>query len=337
MNVTVKQDSALAMYTILKTIMDRPATEAVQGLQALFTEPERLKAVLRGAITEEIQTRLRTEGGASVLTIAEKFDCSESLVRHIWRDIRDEAPVTEKNANFCLAIPQETRAQDLVEDILLNGGFSMNMREKVLVDNTSAGFTPIPYMILRGNDIPLYLKAGTVQRAFLGKDKIEENASASRLKGTKPVQLDIPQKFCPNTFRMCLAIPASERAKAQAQGISYFNGKVISTSYPATLKDFLKEKKITAKVIRLAGKIEGTIKALESFKIQAIMDIVETGDSLNKAGLVPFGNPQARFGDPLYEGDMSFIGLKGAQRPEAEQQIWQRFTARLESSRRLAA
>ena len=117
---------------------------------------------------------------------------------------------------------------------------------------------------------------------------------------------------------MCLAVPREDAPKATAQGIGYFENKVIATSYAATLQEFLAQEGVKPRnIISLKGGVEQAMGALGA---NAIMDIVETGGSLKANGLVPFGNP-------VYEGDMRLVSLREARRPAA----LSRFVERLQS------
>ena len=79
--------------------------------------------------------------------------------------------------------------------------------------------------------------------------------------------------------RLSIAIPENSKIKS----LSDLNGKVIATSYPAILSNFLQERQIKAKIIRMHGSVELAPKIAVA---DAICDLVSTGTTLKENGLV---------------------------------------------------
>jgi ATP phosphoribosyltransferase len=73
--------------------------------------------------------------------------------------------------------------------------------------------------------------------------------------------------------RLSLAIPKDD----VYEGVDYFNGKKIATSYPEILKDFFKEKNISAEIHVITGSVE---IAPGIGLADAIFDIVSSGSTL---------------------------------------------------------
>jgi ATP phosphoribosyltransferase len=79
--------------------------------------------------------------------------------------------------------------------------------------------------------------------------------------------------------RISLAIPKSDKY----DGLSYFNGKRIATSYPNVLKKFFEEKGVEAQIHTITGSVE---IAPAAGLADAIFDIVSSGGTLISNGLV---------------------------------------------------
>ena len=68
-------------------------------------------------------------------------------------------------------------------------------------------------------------------------------------------------------------------------------GKRVATSYSNLVRNYLKEQRIDAEVVRLDGAIESSIRLGVA---DAIADVVETGNTMRAAGLETFGDPIMR-------------------------------------------
>jgi ATP phosphoribosyltransferase len=289
--------------------------DAGRFIEGLLTKPE-IPVVNNRAVARQVLSRmLKEDGCASIPRAAEEVGCSEETTRIVWRAIRDQYPAVMPPADkFSIAIPKERRALSLVEDILLESGFRMDMSTKTLVDIKN-GMSPMAFRIGRGRDIPVLMKAGVVHCGFLGNDKIIEVQDEARENGNEPVALDIRRKFSINAFRMCFAVP-QEQGEKPILKLADLEGKLIATTYISTLKQFLAAQKITtARVIHLSGDVE---EACRDLGADAILDIVETGGSLRKNNLRVLG-------EPIYQGNMSFMALEGVPRST----MLDKFTERL--------
>lgn len=134
---------------------------------------------------------------------------------------------------------------------------------KVLVDNF-----PLEIMYLRNSDIPQYLEDGVVDIAIVGENLLIE----------KQKNIEIVQKLGFSKCRVSLAVPK----EIENDGPEYFEGKRIATSYPNTLKSFLKEKNISADIHIISGSVE---IAPNIGLADGICDIVSSGSTLFKNGL----------------------------------------------------
>ncbi|OYQ44852.1 ATP phosphoribosyltransferase [Flavobacterium aurantiibacter] len=127
---------------------------------------------------------------------------------------------------------------------------------------------PIEILFLRDDDIPQYVEQGVADIGILGQNEVSERG--------KDAQVIENLGFA--ACRMSLAIPKDE----SYNGISYFEGKRIATSYPKILTEFFLENDITATIEEISGSVE---IAPGIGLAEAIFDIVSTGSTLLMNGL----------------------------------------------------
>jgi ATP phosphoribosyltransferase len=133
--------------------------------------------------------------------------------------------------------------------------------------STSTNF-PIEFLFLRDDDIPGYVADGVADLGIVGENELVEK--------NKDVQ--VLKKLGFSKCRLSLAIPKGE----QYDGISYFQGKNIATSYPKILGDYLTSKKIDAAIHEISGSVE---IAPSIGLAEGICDIVSSGSTLMMNGL----------------------------------------------------
>ena len=127
----------------------------------------------------------------------------------------------------------------------------------------------IEALFLRDDDIPLVVASGTASLGIVGLNEVAE----------KGADVEIVKKLGFGGCRISLAIP-----KADAyEGLEYFQGKRIATSYPSILKDFLDKNGIDANVEVITGSVE---IAPAAGIADCIFDIVSSGSTLVSNGLV---------------------------------------------------
>ena len=127
---------------------------------------------------------------------------------------------------------------------------------------------PLEVFFLRNSDIPQYVQDGVADIAIIGENLLIE----------KPHQVDVIKRLGFSKCKVSLAIPKNE----DYNGIGYFNGKRLATSYPNTVQTFLKEHNITAEIHEISGSVE---IAPNIGLADGICDIVSTGSTLFKNGL----------------------------------------------------
>jgi ATP phosphoribosyltransferase len=127
---------------------------------------------------------------------------------------------------------------------------------------------PMEVFFLRNGDIPQYLRDGVVDLAILGENLLAE-------KGTD-IEVIEPLGF--SKCRVSIAVPKGTAFK----GIQDLEGKRIATSYPNTIKTFLKENKLKADLHIINGSVE---IAPNIGLADAVCDIVSSGSTLFKNNL----------------------------------------------------
>lgn len=132
----------------------------------------------------------------------------------------------------------------------------------------SAANFPIEILYLRNSDIPQYLEDGVADIAIIGENILIEKS--------KEVTVLMKLRFA--GCRVSLAIPKD----VVYQGLQYFEGRKIATSYPATLAAFLTKNNIRSEIHVISGSVE---IAPNIGLADAIFDIVSSGNTLFKNGL----------------------------------------------------
>lgn len=127
---------------------------------------------------------------------------------------------------------------------------------------------PLEILYLRNSDIPQYLEDGVADIAIVGENLLIEQEK----------KVDILRKLGFSKCRVSLAVPK----EAEADSLSYFNGKRIATSYPNTVTKFLLANNVTAEIHKISGSVE---IAPNIGLADGICDIVSSGSTLFKNGL----------------------------------------------------
>ena len=127
---------------------------------------------------------------------------------------------------------------------------------------------PLEILYLRNSDIPKYLEDRVADIAIIGENLLFEQEK----------QVDIICKLGFSKCRVSLAIPKEN----QSNGISFFEGKKIATSYPNTVNKYLRLKNVKAKIHKISGSVE---IAPNIGLADGICDVVSSGSTLFKNGL----------------------------------------------------
>jgi ATP phosphoribosyltransferase len=122
---------------------------------------------------------------------------------------------------------------------------------------------PLEVLFLRDDDIPQSVADGVADVGIVGENEYAEKKKNAVL--TKRLGF--------SKCRLSLAIPK----EVVYTGVEWFNGKVIATSYPEILSDFLKEKGVASSIHVITGSVE---IAPGIGLADAIFDIVSSGSTL---------------------------------------------------------
>ncbi len=127
---------------------------------------------------------------------------------------------------------------------------------------------PIEFLFLRDDDIPGYVEDGVADIGIVG-----ENVHVEKGK-----DINIVKRLGFSKCRLSLAIPKNENY----EGVSYFEGKSIATSYTKILGDYLKKNSINSEIHEISGSVE---IAPGIGLADGICDIVSSGSTLMSNGL----------------------------------------------------
>ncbi len=127
---------------------------------------------------------------------------------------------------------------------------------------------PMEVFFLRNGDIPQYLRDGVVDLAIVGSNLLVEKGN----------DLEIIESLGFSKCKVSLAVPKG----VAFESIQDLEGKNIATSYPNTIKQFLKEKGVNADIHVISGSVE---IAPNIGLADAICDIVSSGSTLFKNNL----------------------------------------------------
>ena len=121
---------------------------------------------------------------------------------------------------------------------------------------------PVEVLFLRDDDIPQVVASG-IAVGVVGENEFVERKEHA----------DIIKRLDFSKCRLSLAIPKA----VDYQGLSWFNGKRIATSYPGILKDFLDKNNVKAEIYVITGSVEVSPAIGVA---DCIFDIVSSGSTL---------------------------------------------------------
>lgn len=122
---------------------------------------------------------------------------------------------------------------------------------------------PLEVLFLRDDDIPQSVADGVADVGIVGENEFTE----------KKKKATITKRLGFSKCRLSLAVPK----EVEYTGPAWFDGKVIATSYPEILTDFLTERGVKADIHVITGSVE---IAPGIGLADAIFDIVSSGSTL---------------------------------------------------------
>lgn len=160
-----------------------------------------------------------------------------------------------------IAVQSKGRLYEDTMSLLSEAGIKIaGGKRSLLVESSNF---PIEVLFLRDDDIPQSVASGVADLGVVGRNEMEERG--------EHVEVVRPLGF--SRCRLSLAIPKS----VEYNGLKWFEGKKIATSYPVILRRFMQEKGIEADIHVITGSVEispGIGLA------DAIFDIVSSGSTL---------------------------------------------------------
>ena len=165
---------------------------------------------------------------------------------------------------------------------------------------------PIEVLYLRDDDIPQVVENGTATLGIVGLNEVAERGC----------EVEVVAKLGFGGCRISLAIPKGD----EYNGVEYFEGKRIATSYPVVLRKFLAERGVTAQIEVITGSVE---IAPAAGIADAIFDIVSSGGTLVTNGLKEV--------ERVFESEAVLIANRNLS--EEEREVLNELLFRIESER----
>ncbi|MBQ3212445.1 MAG: ATP phosphoribosyltransferase [Alistipes sp.] len=165
-----------------------------------------------------------------------------------------------------IAIQTKGRLNEQSIELLHELGIDVDAAKRKFLSKASN--FPIEVLYLRDDDIPQVVANGTAALGIVGLNEVAERGC----------DVDVVTKLGFGGCRISLAIPKAD----EYQGVGYFQGKRIATSYPVILEKFLSEQGVKAEMEVITGSVE---IAPAAGIADAIFDIVSSGGTLVTNGL----------------------------------------------------
>ncbi len=190
-----------------------------------------------------------------------------------------------------IAIPNKGSLHEETVFLVKEAGYSCKPtgRELVIHDEKNS----VEFFFLRPRDIAVYVGTGLLEIGITGRDL----AADAEVETEELLALGF------GASRFCYAVP-----RDSGLTVSGFGGKRIATSYPLLVKRDLAKRGIEAQVIKLDGAVEVSVRLGVA---DAIADVVESGRTLEEAGL-------RITGDPVLASEAIVIGCASGQYDKAE-------------------
>ncbi|MDR1918288.1 MAG: ATP phosphoribosyltransferase [Tannerellaceae bacterium] len=160
-----------------------------------------------------------------------------------------------------IAVQSKGRLYDETMVLLEEAGIKLNRGKRILL--LSAKGFPVEVLFLRDDDIPQSVANGVADVGIVGENEYVEKGQEARL----------VKRLGFSRCRLALAIPKDE----VYEGLGWFEGKTIATSYPKILQDYLAGHGVKAETHVISGSVE---IAPGIGLADAIFDIVSSGSTL---------------------------------------------------------
>ena len=186
-----------------------------------------------------------------------------------------------------LAIQKSGRLSEKSLDLLKKSGIHFEIPKGKLI--ASCDDFPLDLLLVRDDDIPGYVESRACDIGIVGFNEVDERIFSEK----KSPRTSIERRLGFGKCRLSLAVPND----ANYNGLGWFNGKRVATSYPGSLGAFFREKGIAAEIVTISGSVEIAPGMGVS---EGVCDLVSTGSTLKSNSL--------REVDTIYESEAVLIG-----------------------------
>lgn len=160
-----------------------------------------------------------------------------------------------------IAVQSKGRLYEDTMGLLKEAGIKINTARRTLLVQSSN--FPLEVLYLRDDDIPECVASGVADIGIVGENEFVERCEDAV----------IFRRLNFSKCRISLAIPES----VEYDGLEWFNGKKIATSYPNILRKFAKEKNLNIDI----HTIQGSVEIAPGIGLSdGIFDIVSSGSTL---------------------------------------------------------
>lgn len=169
-----------------------------------------------------------------------------------------------------IAVPNKGSLSEVAAEMLEEAGYAGRKDSRKLVQADPKN--DVEFFYLRPRDIATYVGSGALDVGITGRDLLLDSGSEAH----EIAELD----FADSTFRF--AAPAG----GAIAELAHLEGMRVATSYPTLVDSFLRERGVSARLVKLDGAVES---AVQLGVADAVADVVSTGATLRAAGLEIFG------------------------------------------------
>lgn len=160
-----------------------------------------------------------------------------------------------------IAVQSKGRLYEDTMDLLKETGIKINSARRTLLVQSSN--FPIEVLYMRDDDIPECVASGIADIGIVGENEFVERGKDA----------NVVKRLGFSKCRLSLAIPEAE----EYNGVKWFDGKKIATSYPNILKKYAEEQGINIEV----HVIQGSVEIAPGIGLSdGIFDIVSSGSTL---------------------------------------------------------
>lgn len=173
-----------------------------------------------------------------------------------------------------LAIQKSGRLADDSKKLLEQCGISF-VKSKDQLFCRAQNF-PLDVYFVRDDDIPAFVASNVCQVGIVGQNVLFEEKNSIHAQDLKDVESIFDLGF--GKCRLSIAVPH----EFAYDGLKSLDGKSLATTYEGILSAYLKEKKVSCRIVKMQGSVE---IAPRIHMADAVCDLVSTGSTLAMNGL----------------------------------------------------